>query len=36
MTGFVVAGTDTDAGKTAFALLFLGSVWRIVSRCRRL
>jgi adenosylmethionine-8-amino-7-oxononanoate aminotransferase len=25
MTGFVVAGTDTDAGKTAFALLFLAA-----------
>src|SRR5581483_1021531 len=25
MTGFVVAGTDTDAGKTAFSLLFLSA-----------
>ena len=23
MTGFIVVGTDTDAGKTAFSLLFL-------------
>jgi adenosylmethionine-8-amino-7-oxononanoate aminotransferase len=25
MTGFIVAGTDTDAGKTAFSLLFLAA-----------
>src|SRR5689334_5392090 len=25
MTGFVVVGTDTDAGKTSFSLLFLAA-----------